>query len=130
MDNQLVDQANYWKNPGDVTNVGKPVNGGVIEGIRQTDFGLQDTDRFVSDASYARLKELKISYTFQPALLSKLKLSAATVFVQGLNLITWTKFDGIDPEVVSQRSFNGGGQGGSFAFPLGRQFGGGINISF
>lgn len=127
--NQLAREAAYWRNPGDITNVHKPVQGGVIEGINQETFGVTTTTRLYSDASFARLKEVKIAYTFPSNYMKKVGLSSATIFAQGLNMLTWTKFDGIDPEVITARqSFIGGGS--TFAFPLGQQYSFGVNLSF
>jgi len=127
-DNQLVSQTAYWRNPGDVTTVGIPYDGGTIEGIDQQSFGLTGSTQFLSDASYLRLKEIKVSYQFPSNLMQKAGLSNITVFAQGLNMLTWTKYDGIDPEVVGTRQAFGGGS--SFVFPLGRQYSFGINVGF
>lgn len=128
-DNQLVSQADYWKQPGDITNVPKPVQGGVIEGVEQQDFGLAvGTTRFLSDGTYLRLKELKVAYQFPRNLLQAAGIDNLTIFAQGLNVLTWTKFDGIDPEAVGNRvAFTGSS---SFAFPVGRQYAVGLNVSF
>ncbi|MEM1121308.1 MAG: TonB-dependent receptor [Bacteroidota bacterium] len=126
--NQLVSQVNYWKQPGDITNVHQPYQGNVIRGIDQIDFGLPGTTRFYSDASYLRLKEIRLAYTFPRSLLSSLKISNLTVFTQGLNLVTWTRFDGIDPEVVATRQAYT--ERFPFAFPLGRQYSFGLNMAF
>jgi len=127
-DNQLVSQLNYWKNPGDVTSVHKPVDGGVIEGVGQQDFGLAGTTQYLSDGTYLRLKEVKVAYQFPSNLMQKAGIGSITVFAQGLNMLTWTKYDGIDPEVVGTRQAFGGGT--SFVFPLGQQYSFGINVSF
>ena len=50
-------------------------------------------------------------------------------FVQGLNLLTWSKFEGIDPEVISTAN-NVGGQSTFGNFPNGRQYMGGLTIGF
>ncbi|MEZ5044946.1 MAG: TonB-dependent receptor [Saprospiraceae bacterium] len=127
-DNQLVSQLAYWKNPGDVTSVHKPIDGGVIEGINQQDFGLNDTSQFLSDGTYLRLKEVKVAYQFPASMMQKAGVGSITLFAQGLNMVTWTKYDGIDPEVVGTRQAFGGGT--SFVFPLGQQYSFGINVSF
>ena len=126
--NQLVSQANYWRQPGDLTNVHQPIQGNVIRGVDQITFGLPGTTRFYSDASYLRLKEIKLAYTFPTARLSVIKLTNLTLFAQGINLLTWTRFDGIDPEVVATR--HAYTERFPFAFPLGRQFSFGLNTSF
>ncbi len=126
-DNQLVSQADYWRQPGDITNVHAPIQGGVNQGVDQT-FGFIGTTRFLSDGSYMRLKEVRASYQFPRAVLSRIGLGSLSIYAQALNLITWTEYDGIDPEVQGQQAANGNST--SFRFPLGRQYSAGINLTF
>lgn len=128
-DNQLVSQADYWRQPGDITTVHKPVQGGIIEGVEQQAFGLATgSSQFLSDGTYLRLKELKLAYQFPRNLLQGVGLDGVTIYAQGLNLLTWTKFDGIDPEAIGNRQAFTGSP--SFAFPIGRQYAVGLNVSF
>jgi hypothetical protein len=53
-------------------------------------------------------------------------VKSARIFAQGVNLLTWSKFDGIDPEVVGNNNATGTSSFGTY--PLGRQFSAGINI--
>ncbi|MEL7146157.1 MAG: SusC/RagA family TonB-linked outer membrane protein, partial [Bacteroidota bacterium] len=102
-DNQLVSQLDRWQQPGDITNVPIAYEGEVIEGYNQTlrdVFGLRNS-RFVSDASYIRLRRIMLSYDVPSSLTKKLHLTGARVFIQGNNLLTFTKYDGIDPEVAT-----------------------------
>lgn len=57
------------------------------------------SDFFVKDGSYCRLKELRLSYSFKPSLIRRIGLSSLTLSATGYNLITWTKYNGFDPEV-------------------------------
>ncbi|MDP4209141.1 MAG: TonB-dependent receptor [Bacteroidota bacterium] len=57
----------------------------------QNDFTLQD-------ASYIKLRNVQLSYTFPRNITSWLHLSNLTLYVNGQNLKTWTKFYGVDPE--------------------------------
>lgn len=123
--NQLVSQLGRWQNPGDITNIARPYQGGVIDGFDQQ-FGTFGTTQFMSDASYIRLKQVTLSYTLPASLVSKMKLNKVNVFVQGLNLWTYTKYQGIDPEVVSNNNSTGVSSFG--VYPVGRQFMGGITI--
>jgi len=116
---------NTWRQPGDLTNYPKVTNNGNIEGIDQ-DFGFIGTNRFMSDASYVRLKTLTLSYDLPQAWLSSIGLRNTRIFAQGVNLLTWTNFNGIDPEVVGNNNANGASSFG--AFPLGRQFSIGLNV--
>lgn len=54
---------------------------------------------FVEDGSFLRLKNLQIGYTLPKKLLDKLNLDTLRIYVQGTNLVTWTKYAGFDPEV-------------------------------
>ncbi len=125
--NQLAREINYWKQPGDLTNSHKPIQGGVIDGVGQT-FGFIGSTRFMSDASYMRLKEIRVSYNLRNAFLKDNGVSNINLFVQGLNMLTWTKFDGIDPEVIS--SNNNAGVSSFGVFPLGRQYSAGLRVDF
>ncbi len=124
-DNRLTDILNRWQQPGDVTNVPQLTNNGTILGVDQS-FGFIGTNQFLSDASYIRLKAVTLAYELPSSLLSKVGLKNVRVFAQGLNLITWTKFAGIDPEVVANNNSTGTSSFG--AYPLGRQYSAGINI--
>jgi len=57
------------------------------------------SSRFYDKIDYVKLKNLTIGYTFDKGLISKLKLSSARLFVMGENLLTFTNFDGYDPEL-------------------------------
>lgn len=78
---------------------------------------------FIEDASYLRLKNLKLGYDVNRLL--KTKLRTLQVFGQVSNLFTITKYSGLDPEVNSGGANMGIDQG---AWPTPRQFLFGINI--
>jgi TonB-linked SusC/RagA family outer membrane protein len=52
-----------------------------------------------SDASYLRLKNLSFAYSLPKKLTEKMSLGNLRVYVQGQNLLTFTKYIGLDPEV-------------------------------
>lgn len=58
----------------------------------------------VTDASFIRLKNLSFSYSLRNSLLNKMRLQDLTVFVQGQNLLTFTKYKGLDPETSGSSS--------------------------
>ncbi len=51
------------------------------------------------DASYLRLKNVNLSYTLPDDLVKKMKLQDLTIYFSGDNLLTFTDFPGIDPEL-------------------------------
>jgi hypothetical protein len=75
---------------------------------------------WLKDASYLRLRNAEIGYSFQQAVLSKLHLKGIRAFVNGMNLYTWDKLKMIDPE-----SDNGTG-----SYPIQRSVNLGAQITF
>jgi len=65
---------------------------------RDDNGGGQVSSAFVEDASYLRLKNLEIGYTFNKTFpgVNNLRL-----YVSGQNLLTWTDYKGLDPESTS-----------------------------
>ena len=97
-DNLLTDVAERaWRKPGDVTDIPK-LYSTVNEPL--TASNLTSSSRFIEDASYVRFKTLTVSYGLPQTLTQRLGLRQFNVFVQGQNLYTWTKYTGIDPELV------------------------------
>lgn len=79
---------------------------------------------WLEDASYVRLKNAEIGYTFDTRLLKKIGISSLRIYMNGNNLLTWCKlFPGEDPESY-------GGDWTSEPYPVMRTFNLGININF
>ena len=57
------------------------------------------TDYFVEDAAYLRIKTIQMGYTLRKKWVTKLKLDQVRFYIQGQNLVTWTRFTGLDPGV-------------------------------
>ncbi|MDR1331405.1 MAG: TonB-dependent receptor [Tannerella sp.] len=60
-----------------------------------------DSSRFVYDGSFVKLKNLAINYSLPSSLLRGTFISNLEVYASGQNLLTFTKFPGMDPEVNS-----------------------------
>ena len=100
-----------WKKPGDLTDIPR-------HGITP-----QMDSRFLENASFLRLKNVMLNYTFPQKMLKKTNfLSNARVYVQGQNLLTFTDFSGIDPE-GSTNLYRA-------QYPMSRQFSFGLEVSF
>lgn len=79
--------------------------------------------RFLYDASYARLKNVTLTYALPATFLKRLHVSALSVFVQGDNLITWFGHTGMDPEQeVSGTTY--------YRYPAIKAASGGLNLTF
>jgi hypothetical protein len=61
----------------------------------------------VHDGNYLRLKNLSIGYTLPKNLTEKVSIAKLKVFYTGTNLLTFTKYPGIDPEVGNSRTGDG-----------------------
>lgn len=57
--------------------------------------GSQISSAFVEDASYLRLKNIEIGYTFNKSLPG---VDYLRIYASGQNLLTWTDYNGLDPE--------------------------------
>ncbi|WP_460635279.1 SusC/RagA family TonB-linked outer membrane protein [Larkinella harenae] len=60
------------------------------------------SDRFIESGSYMRIKNLSIGYTIPASVLSRLTvntLTKARIYVSSQNLLTFTKYTGLDPEI-------------------------------
>jgi len=67
------------------------------------------SSRFLEDGSYMRLKNLQLGYTIPEKVLKITRLSKTRVYVSGTNLLTLTKYSGLDPEMtISDNSKNEG----------------------
>jgi TonB-linked SusC/RagA family outer membrane protein len=90
-DNQSKDQMNYWREEGQITQIPEPRLYSGNGAIRSS--------RWVQDGSYLRVKATTLSYTFPRKIASKARFDNLMLYVSGQNLLTFTKYEGYDPEV-------------------------------
>lgn len=62
--------------------------------------------RSVYDASYLRFKTLRFGYQLPKSLIEKLNLRSVALSISANNLYTWTKWPGLDPEVVTSSNLS------------------------
>lgn len=74
---------------------------------------------WIRDCDFLRLKSLSIGYAFQPNLLKKMKMTSASIALQGSNLLTWSSINdlGMDPESLR-------------GYPIQRSYGITLNLGF
>jgi TonB-dependent starch-binding outer membrane protein SusC len=125
--NQRREVLNRWQKPGDVTDVPRlTLNDGGFPGY--------NTDRWVYDASFLRLRNLQIGYTLPKSIVAKAKMSSARIYVGGQNLLLFTSFPGWDPEAgrysFSRTDGNLASHAPYLASPQARQLIFGVNIGF
>lgn len=100
--------------------------------FRNDTFNSVDSDFWLRDASFLRLKNMEIAYNLPQRWLDKAKIERLRVFVAGTNLFVFDKIKIEDPEAGSNDSFKDGSNAynnGQY-YPLQRTFSVGLNITF
>ena len=120
--NYSTSQLDRWQNPGDVTMIPKMNAANYASDLRSS--------RFLEDGSYIRLKNISFGYNVPSALFTKLHLSTVRFYVSAQNLITITKYTGLDPELTGTAATALTQGIEFFSMPSPRTIMGGINISF
>lgn len=77
---------------------------------------------YLRNASYLRLKNLMLGYTFPSEWTKKFAVNRLKVFFSGDNLLTFTPYKGLDPENDRDGSF--------LAYPQNRILSLGVNVEF
>lgn len=97
--NMRTEIADRWMKPGDIARFPRlTMNPSTYNGL-SSEWQYNST-MFLYDASYMRLRELTLSYTLPQELAGRIGLRNARIFVTGMNLLTFTKYPGGDPEIA------------------------------
>ncbi|GLU51521.1 SusC/RagA family TonB-linked outer membrane protein [Dyadobacter frigoris] len=88
-----------WQKPGDVTDVPRP------DGVNVNNYR-DGGSRWLEDGSFLRLRSLNLGYTIPKTFTSKLRIETLRLFLQGANLLTFTKYTGLDPESSASSAAN------------------------
>jgi hypothetical protein len=116
--NQSTRVLNRWEIPGQITNIPK------------AGFDMKNSSYFVEDGSYLRVKNISLSYNVKSALLKNLGISRLQPYLTLNNVVTFTKYKGIDPE-VNQYGNSGTVQGVDYGtYPQSKSFLFGLNVEF
>lgn len=103
--NQLASAANHWT-PRTVNPDGTVTEGNYTNYLCAPNRSLTNinTDREIEDASFLRLKNVQLGYSFPTKMLKNMKIRSLRVYVSAQNIWTWTKYTGYDPEVSTRNS--------------------------
>lgn len=139
INNLSVDMLNYWKTPGQETDIPALLNAtnsttNSSTGIKTpqgTDYTLgRNTSRFLEDGSYIKLRTATIAYNLKPATVKKIGVSSLKLYVQADNVFVITKYSGIDPEVSAFGSSALQMGRDEFTLPTSRSFRVGVKAGF
>ncbi len=123
-DNQPVSQLRRWQNPGDITD------------IPQARFfggnGTGHSTRYLQESNFIRLRNVTLGYNLPESILEKLKMSRFRIYATGFNLLTFTDYEGYDPESTADFNGNSNIQAGEdfYSAPAARTITIGFNIDF
>jgi TonB-dependent starch-binding outer membrane protein SusC len=120
-ENQSIDILRRWQNPGDITDMPRADADNINANNRIS-------SRFVEDGSYARLKNLTLSYTFDRNLTERIGIRSARIYFSGANLLTLTNYSGMDPEVNYTGDNNLLRATDFFTYPQAKTYTFGINL--
>jgi TonB-linked SusC/RagA family outer membrane protein len=98
--NQDAEAIYRWQSPSDNTTVSKATT----TEIALASLYSQSSATVTNTASFIRLRNASLSWSMGPEVLRKLKISNSTLFIQGQNLILFTKYRGLDPETWNSAS--------------------------
>jgi len=94
MDPRVLDR---WQKPGDVSDIPKMTLSTFNHGSTTPWI---NTDLWLQDGTYARLRSISLGYRLPKNWLNKMRFESGKIMVIGTNLLTWTKFTGLDPEIA------------------------------
>jgi TonB-linked SusC/RagA family outer membrane protein len=102
--------------------LGRDTEQGIVENNRG------DSQRWLENGSYFRLRNIELGYKLPANLVSKASLLNARFFVSAQNLFTITKYTGLDPDVVGFGLYERGLDNGNW--PASRVISVGLNCEF
>ena len=114
----IANSRNRWTEPGQITSVEQAFVNSSYPGRTG---GFTTSTRFLENASYIRLKNVNFAYTLPVAVSQQIGVRSARFTLQATNLLTWTAYNGIDPEIVGTNNA---------IYPQARTLTAGIEIGF
>jgi len=114
--NQTTETLNRWTGEGTSNEMPRAV-------FNDPNKNSRPSDRYVENGSFLRIKNLTLGYTLPASLTEKAHMSSVRVYAAGLNLYTFTRYTGFDPEVGTSGIDNN-------VYPVTATYSVGINIGF
>lgn len=109
----LMDGWKRWEKPGDIATHPRPL-------VNGNNSAQAVSSRYLENGSYLRMRNITLGYNIPKSLT---KYFSMNVYISGENLLTFTNFSGIDPEVGLNRV-------SGFNYPITKRYMFGINVNF
>ncbi|HEV8283208.1 MAG TPA: TonB-dependent receptor [Chitinophagaceae bacterium] len=85
---------------------------------------------FVENGSYLKIKSIQIGYSVPKTVTNWIGITSLRIYIQGENLVTFTKYSGMDPESVNTSTANKGVDFQGMLYPHSKAVNFGLNINF
>lgn len=128
--NHATSAFNYWQQPGDNVNLASP------KYAQDEITTLNNSTKWLEKGDYVRLRNVTLSYSFPNETLDRTPLQSLRLYVQGQNLLTFSKFWG-DPEVgissgesIPYADTVAPGEATLYSYPNVKSFQVGLDVSF
>lgn len=112
---------NMWKYPGQLTDTYRG-------GDRTADNMRRGGSQYLEDASFVRLQSVRIGYQLPERISRLAAMRNVNLYLYGTNLLTWTEYNGFDPEVGQRSVLRPGDDPGRY--PRRTEVGAGLNVNF
>ncbi len=119
--NFLASSLNAWTETNTNTSVPRAI-------YNDPNGNLKESDRFLENGDFIRLRQVQLGYTFPKAWMQKVYVEKLRLYVSGENLFTITGYDGIDPEFSRTSVLNTGID--NLIYPFTRSFTVGAQLTF
>ena len=122
-DNQLAAVTRRWQQPGDITDIPRATNDPVAAAQNK-----RVSSRFIEDGSYLRVKNVTLGYTLKSDSIRSKMFDSARFYFSVQNLLTFTNYTGLDPEVNYRGDDNSVIGTDFFTYPQAQTFTLGVNL--
>jgi len=123
--NEVEVYETAWRNPGDITNIPRPVFGDNI-----SNGGRMVISENVERGDFLKVRNVTLGYTLPASLVRHIGMTRLRVYVQGFNLLTITGYTGSDPEISSMGDTNLAPGVDRNTIPQARTIAFGVNATF
>jgi hypothetical protein len=90
--NMYAETLNRWTGPNSSNSIPRMTT-------KRNNLNHRTSDMFIEDGSFLRLKNLSFGYTLNEGVAKRIGVSRIKFYVTGQNVLTFTKYSGLDPEL-------------------------------
>ena len=127
----LVANDHYYYNLANPSDPNNRIDGYYprLKGVTDAQNG-RTSDYYLYNASFVKLRNLQLGYTLPESLASRFSIAKLRIYLAGENLLTWTKFPGLDPEIGPASNDPSLINSSVVNYPTMRQYSLGLNLTF